>query len=553
MRLCRSASLSLIDILRSIPLFKNLSDEDLSLIAGRLRKEEHPKGTILFREGDRGTSMYLIESGQLAVMEEGSDQPIAVMGPGNFVGDISLLLAEPRTATVQVTIDAQLWLLDKKDFDALIDTRPSIALEMMRELSRRLVTTTHRKRQMVTRRITALSGAHRSVELSEAIHVHLKSPVALLPLPHAKTGLIPPGKTGVLFLKDDALTEASLAEQLSRQVEVYKHVVLVLPDDPDPLAKKAIDLADTVVCIGDPPPWLVEDDHVDELWITTDSEEGLHRIARRLTNRTVGLALSSGGSRGLAHVGVLKVLQEENIPVDMIAGSSAGALFGAFFAAGWDFEQMRAYIDYLKTLTRPSNWDFKIPPTTGVVRGRRARDRYLARPLNDCSFEELQIPLYIVAADILTGEEVVFDSGPVADAIRASASIPILGEPWHYGGRYLIDGGVVNPLPASVLRERGANIVIASNVVQPLRESYSGPRDKMPHIGQIIFNIISAMEAEMIKKQLPLIDVLIHHGVSARSTLDFAQTDRLIRHGEEIARRMLPAIREAIESPPEEA
>ncbi len=538
-------------ILRGVPLFNNLNDEDLTLLASKLRKEDYPKGTTLFKKGDVGDTMYIVESGQLTVIGDAGDEPIALMGPGNFVGDIALLLPEPRTATVEVSIDARLWLLGQKDFDQLIDTRPALALEMLRELSRRLVTTTRKTRKKPARRITALFGSQRGPKLAAALHTCLQTPVALLPLPGSKLTPLPHPNAGVIHLSKQTFTETTLAESLSHQIEVFKHIVITLPQQATPLARKAVDLCDTVVSVGAPPPWLASDELQQKLWrIPADTEAALQRLARRLTNRVVGLAMSSGGTRGLAHVGVLKVLKEEAIPIDMVAGSSAGALFGAFFAAGWPIEKMEAYIELLKTLTHFSNWDFNIPPRTGIVKGKKARDKFLAKPLNNATFEEMQLPLYIIAGDILTGDEVIFDSGSVADAIRASASIPILGDPWYHQGHYLIDGGVVNPLPASVLRDRGADIIIGSNVVQPLRESYSGPLDKMPSIWHSIFNIISAMEAELITKQFPLIDVLIHHGVSAKHTLDFEHVGDLIRGGEEAARKMLPAIKDAILNPP---
>jgi predicted acylesterase/phospholipase RssA len=542
--------LDLKSILRGVPLFTHLNDEDLNLLASKLRKEDYPKGTILFKKGDVGDTMYIVESGQLTVVGDNGDEPIASMGPGNFVGDIALLLPEPRTATVKVSIDARLWLLGQKDFDELLDTRPALALEMLRELSRRLVTTTRKTRKKPARRITALFGSPRGPELSAALHTYLQAPVALLPLPGSKITPQPHPNAGVIHLSKQLFTETTLAESLSHQIEVFKHIVVTLPRQATPLARKAVDLCDTVISVGAPPPWLTSDDVQQKLWrIPADADADIQRIARRLTNRVVGLAMSSGGTRGLAHVGVLKILKEENIPVDMVAGSSAGALFGAFFAAGWSIEKMEAYIELLKTLTHFSNWDFNIPPRTGVVKGKKARDKFLAKPLNHATFEDMQLPLYIIAGDILTGDEVIFDSGSVADAIRASASIPILGDPWYHQGRYLIDGGVVNPLPASVLRDRGADIIIGSNVVQPLKESYSGPLDKMPSVWHSIFNIISAMEAELITKQFPLIDVLIHHGVSAKHTLDFEHVSDLIRGGEESARKMLPAIKDAILNP----
>ena len=136
----------------------------------------------------------------------------------------------------------------------------------------------------------------------------------------------------------------------------------------------------------------------------------------------------------------------------------------------------------------------------------------------------------------------------ISDAIRASVSIPVLVEPWYYQGRYLLDGGIVNPLPASVLRERGADVIIGSSVVQPMAQSYRGNTEQMPNIMQMVFNIFSAMEAEVIRKQLPLIDVLVQHNVSANHALDFEQAPALVQIGEESARQMLPTIKKAIKA-----
>src|SRR5262245_24509115 len=152
-------TLDQIHLLKSTPLFKSLTDDDLELIVNSLYVESYPKGAYVFREGDAGDRMYLVESGQLAVVGEDAKEAIAFFGPGSFVGEISLLLAQPRTAALQVILDARLYVLRKKEFDQLIMLRPSIALEMMRELSKRLVTTTQRRRMLAKpRRITAVFG-----------------------------------------------------------------------------------------------------------------------------------------------------------------------------------------------------------------------------------------------------------------------------------------------------------------------------------------------------------------------------------------------------------
>lgn len=539
-------------ILKTIPLFRNLENDDLDLVANYLHKESYSKGTIVFRKGDVGDSMYLVESGQVAVVGEDGRETIAFMGPGSFVGEISLLLAQPRTANLQVMLDAQLWVLSKEEFDELVTTRPTIAVEMMRELSKRLVVTTQRKKKLTRpRRITAVFGVQ-GLELAQAIHAQLKSPVAVLPLPEAQAALDLPLNRGVMLVGGSDLSEATLAERLSYQIEVFKHVVILLSQQRDPLTAKAIDLADTIVSIGRAPAWFRFTGKKSDFWVTGDSPAELERLARRLINRTVGLALSSGGSRGLAHVGVLKVLIEEEIPIDMIAGTSAGALFGALYALGWGIEQLTAFTKELKSATKLANWDFNFPPRTALVKGKIARDKLIANWVEHKNFEDTQTPIFMVAADAYTGEEIVFDSGPLADAIRASLSIPVVTEPWFYQGRYLLDGGIVNPLPASVLRERGADIVIGSSVIQPMGQSYKSDTHKMPSIMQTVSNMFSAMEAEVVGKQLPLIDVLIQHNVATGHALDFDQATALIEVGEESARQMLPEIEAVIETTLEE-
>lgn len=495
--------------------------------------------------------MYIVESGQVAVVDEDGKEIIAFMGPGSFVGEISLLLTRPRTANLHVVLDAQLWALSKQDFDRLIVTRPSIALEMMRELSKRLVATTQRKKfQTRPRRITAVFGV-KGLELAHAVYAQLKTPIAVLPLPNAQAAADFAHNRGVMVMGNNDLEEASLAERLSYQIEVFKHIVILLPQQYDDLAEKAVELADTVVSIGRCPAWFSPTGKRGDFWVTDGSDIELDRLARRLVNRTIGLVLSSGGSRGIAHLGVLKVLIEEDIPIDMVAGTSAGALFGALYALGWSSEQLVGFATELKAATRLINWDFNFPPRTALVKGKIARDKLIARWVENKDFEDTLTPLYIVAADAYTGEEVIFDSGSLADAIRASLSIPIVAEPWYYRERYLLDGGVVNPLPASVLREHGADIIIGSSVVQPIGQSYRGDTKKMPNILQTVSNIFNTMEAEVIGKQLPLVDVLIQHKVSANHALDFDQATTMIEIGEQSARQMLPAIKEALQKIPE--
>jgi len=529
--------------LRAIPLFRDLPDESLKSIEARLRRERYPQGAVVFREGDAGDAMYLVESGQVQVIAENTQQPLAYLGPGSFVGEIALLLGQPRSATLKVVIDAQLWALHQQDLEDLLAEHPSIALHFTREIGQRLVTTSHQVMPPVKNPLTAVWG-DQSYDLALVLADQTEGRVGILALAgsqplHGVTPLQEDGPSHLpVFLAGDRLTEKSLAEDLSHQVEEFDHVLLILPAQPSSVARKALDLSDHTVSFGHPPLWIQNAIPAGRLFVCDGSPESVQRIARRLTGRTVGLVLSSGSSKTVAHIGVVRVLRQAGIPIDMVAGSSGGALFGALVAAGWSDQKLVEFARKLRDYNTFRNWDINLPPKAGLIKGRRARD-LIEGWLEGRHFSDLETPLYIVAADVATGQEVVFDSGPVADAVRASLSIPGVADPWYYGDRFLVDGAVVNPLPASVLRARGADIVIGSSVVRTADDPGRPPLEKMPHFLQIMSSIIGSMETELIKAQSPLVDVLIHPRAFADHSLDFSRVDALISLGEEAAREQL--------------
>ena len=533
--------------LRAIPLFRDLPDESLRSIAARLKGERYPRGAVIFREGDAGDAMYLVESGQLEVTTGvgGAEQALAYLGPGSFVGEIALLLGQPRSATLRVVIDADLWALHKQDLEGLLAEYPSIALHFTRELGQRLVATSHQAAPPKKTPLTSVWGTQWQ-DLMLALTKQIEGSIGILPLPGSlpvTEGASPlemlASQAGIRVI-ETGLTEESLTEDLSRAIAESDHLLLILPEQLSTLARTALDLSDLTVSFGSPPRWLKDAVSATRLLVCDGSPESIQRTARRLTDRTVGLALSSGGSRTLAHIGVVRLLREAAIPMDMIAGSSGGALVGALVAAGWTNQRMAEFARKLGEVNTWHNWDINLPPRAGLIKGRRARD-LIDGWLEGRHFSDLEIPLYVVATDLSTGEEVVFDSGPVSDAVRASISIPGVANPWHYQGRFLVDGAAVSPLPAKVLRDRGAKYVIGSSVVRTADDPSQPRFEKMPHFLQIMTRIISSMETEQIKAEFPLVDVLIHPSVFVDHALDFAQADNLIALGEDAARQQLEA------------
>ena len=197
----------------------------------------------------------------------------------------------------------------------------------------------------------------------------------------------------------------------------------------------------------------------------------------------IGLALGSGAARGLAHIGILKALKEENVPIDMIAGSSMGALVGACYAREGEIansEEIALKIDW-KKLTRLADPNLALL-FKGVIHGKKVKE--LLTPLiGDIEFKDLKLPLAIVATDANTGEEVVIKEGSVIEAVRASISIPAIFTPVKFKDRFLIDGGIVSPVPVSVVKDMGATFIIACNTIhKPQRRKSFGSikKQKLP-------------------------------------------------------------------------
>jgi len=189
-----------------------------------------------------------------------------------------------------------------------------------------------------------------------------------------------------------------------------------------------------------------------------------------MTNSAIALVLGGGGARGLAHIGVLRWLEDKSVPLDAIVGTSIGALIGGLYAAGTGVAEMEAVLRKTDKLTvakiiRPGF------SASGIIDNDRVR-KFLKSFVADVTIEKLPLPFRAVATDLISGEEIVFDKGPLAEAILASIAIPALFRPVYHNGRYLVDGGLSNPLPVSIARRISSAPSVAVNV-SPSPESIS--------------------------------------------------------------------------------
>jgi NTE family protein len=247
--------------------------------------------------------------------------------------------------------------------------------------------------------------------------------------------------------------------------------------------------------------------------------------------KRVGLALGGGGARGMAHVGVIRVLERAGIAVDCIAGTSAGSLVGVAYAAGLNSDQL------LEMALRMRWRDILQPvwPRQGFISFAKL-ESFLARSLGDLTFADLKIPYAAVTADLATGKQVVLREGRVARAVRASCSVPGIATPVEIDGRLLVDGGVVNNLPISVVRNLGADVVIAVGLALPPGDY---PRGAL-RIG------IAAIEFLILKAGDDPATADVHLPVPVwglGTMVRTSQRHRLISLGQRIAEQSLPEIR----------
>jgi len=281
------------------------------------------------------------------------------------------------------------------------------------------------------------------------------------------------------------------------------------------------------------------------------SVQAFGRELSRTSNATVeakripaiDLALGGGFARGIAHVGVLKVLEEEGIPVRMIAGTSVGALIGAAYCSGVTIAELEE-VAYKVRFTTFARW-------TLSRYGFATNDRmvsFLTRTLKVQTFEELRIPLGVTATDFNTGEGMVFTSGSIIDPVRASCAYPGMFLPVEIRGRWLVDGMLSNPVPTRPLRAMGAERVLAVQLKGQWSKT-TAPRHLFDVIGQS-FAIAQDMMSSVWRSAA---DLVIEPDVAGFDYDDFKRAGELIHVGELAMRRALPEVRKWLETPAEAA
>jgi NTE family protein len=249
----------------------------------------------------------------------------------------------------------------------------------------------------------------------------------------------------------------------------------------------------------------------------------------------IALVLGGGSAKGFAHVGVIRALEQEKIPIHMIVGTSVGSLIGGLYAANPDSFQLE-WLAF--KIERGDILDFSIVHSRlGPVQGTKL-ESFIENNVKVKRVEDTRIPFTPIATDLKTGETILLEKGPLSKAIRASSSIPGIFVPVTFDGRVLVDGGVTNNVPCDIARAKGADIVIAVNLQKDVKNQAAAES-----LVDIIAQSISVMMRESSRSKLASADIVIEPDTKSTSMFDFTQKKKLMEEGIKATREVMPQIK----------
>ncbi|MFN3304590.1 MAG: patatin-like phospholipase family protein [Roseateles sp.] len=249
----------------------------------------------------------------------------------------------------------------------------------------------------------------------------------------------------------------------------------------------------------------------------------------------IGLALGGGAARGFAHIGVIQVLEENGIKVDLVAGTSAGSLVASLYASGKGGRELQQLAETMDE-GAITDWSF---PLRGLIRGE-ALARYIRDKTGGRAIEQMALPLGIVATDLSDGSAILFRSGDTGTAVRASSAVPAVFQPVRIGQREYVDGGLVSPVPVRFAREMGAQLVVAVDISSPPEKDPPGDAFRM------LMQTFAIMGRSINSFELRDADVLIRPRLDGVASADFTARRRAIQAGRDAAQAVLPLLKQRI-------
>lgn len=492
-----------IHLLKNFVLFKQLDNEVVLQIANKMQKEEFPANVNIINENNIGDKIYFIVNGTArayTINDKGQEIHIQTLNSGDYFGEIALFVHGKRVCSVKAITECELLSLDKDNFDHFVKKYLSISNALNDIMSLRLA---EAWRIVQGKKPNTLI----LIKYSDATLKNLKH------FEHYFEKIC--HKTFYPF--DPLQAEKELPHLQESNKDTY-----ILVKSNNYFSEALLKQADYVVNFVDSNP-----DHI--CLLADASSWQIEHTVRVILKKTIGIALSSGGIPAIAHLSILNLLKEKNIPLDYIVGSSAGALYGGCFAFGIPTEEILnktiAVYKKINLLSILKNLSFNF---SGIMRHQHLK-KIIESMFNQHNIENAAIPFAAVASDLYTGHSVAIKSGNAADAILASNCAPIIFEPIVTDKYFLVDGAATMPLPTQVLIDEKIDIKIAVYIPQldlnVSITSYSKMFAIYARSHSVMARIIS-------KSNRALADVTIYPDVSDIRVLDTKSIDKAFRAGE---------------------
>lgn len=457
-----------------------------------------PGGRVLFEAGEPADAMFLVLSGALGVVgaaSEDRDQLVAHIHAGETIGEMSLLTGRPVSVTIVALRDCILARLDRSAFERVVAREPVLLRALGAQVVGRFEQSIRRVRPGLSRRTLAVipvhAGPDATAELATALCTVLAARGRRIHRLSAATTVGQDADTfhAVEAAHDLTIYEAdgsggawdALCARRGDRVLLVAESRTLPPErrrDAPPWRPHELVLLQDGAATSPPPAeaWLLRLDVETHHHVRRGNAADLARLARHLTGEAVGVVFSGGGARGYGHIGVVKALRELGVPMDLVGGTSFGAIVAAGVAAEWDDAELRARFHDAFARSNPLR-DYAWP-AMAFTKGREVTRR-LRQHFGERGLEDLWRPCFAVACNLTRGAPVVQRRGPVWAALRASVAIPGLLPPWVVEGEMLVDGGLMNNLPVDVMARATPGPVVAVDVsdmgrVQPHTERARG-------------------------------------------------------------------------------
>jgi predicted acylesterase/phospholipase RssA/CRP-like cAMP-binding protein len=586
-----------------------LDPTQLELLAASASSVHFAAGETICRQNDPGRRLYVVARGRVKLAIDrprGQYQLLDYLTTGDHFGEITLLTDGRYLATAVAATDAELLAIDHEHFQTLMLSVPLFAANVSRSLGFQLRYESGGRRRRWRPRVVALvNSTLRTQELARALcgvlsesghklcvlsdrevrwpaahdyryeqfppHgdrvarerwfeerlVHLLEREHQVLVDVTQRGL--EGELPALLSSCDQIWWLVEPRYIEASIENLRRLLAAEPalaprthlvwiqDELDRFAPRVFDLE-----IGRPDFKVV----LDEGSPGPGSQrfQSLRRLAHHLQGFRVGIALGGGGARGLAHLGVLDELSRAGVVFDLVAGTSSGSLMAAAYAAGWSLES--ALERFSEDLT-PPRWLRALPRGNQwflwLMFRLRAWERLLRRYAGDTRIEQLRVPLSTMTVDLVEGREVVREQGDLVQAILESINLPIISRPILRDGMALVDGGVLNNLPADVLARQGADLVVGVDVGARLSRGFPGAMTataarhrQRPRLWDTVLRVNEVQEFHVTAQRTQAVDVWVTPDTSACEFADFGRARELFDIGAGSARAVLPQIQQLV-------